>query len=137
MELVEIFLDFIFYVFMAFCFVYPNGERRQRKKRAEEIKSAEIKFSKAGVVDFPPYDGEVEVSILLWDPPENSILVGSVSVTQKMDREELLVLMKEKAAKNGANFILLRNKRPHDWGGGWFFWSARAMRTQNYIEKTA
>ena len=82
------------------------------KKRAGGIMTEEIRFHKANNIYFAPYDGEVQVFYLPYDPPEDSIFVGSLNVTQKTGRHELLNIIKEEAAKNGADIIIISDTKP-------------------------
>jgi len=80
-------------------------------------------------VNLSPYEGVVQVLLSNSQTPENSIKVGDVYISQEMNRDELLNSIKEMAARNGADMIILYNDEPLDIGDGWHTWSARAYKT--------
>ena len=109
----------------------PNLARTPKwEPPPHEPKELVVRFSKVDDVDIPPYEGEVQVFTQSDNPSRNSIQVGSVYVAEKMSREEILAIMKEEAATNGADTIVLFYDEPEIKRSGDLFWGASAFRTQ-------
>ena len=92
------------------------------------------KYWQASTVSLPIYQGEIQVVASIDKLPENSFLVGSIYINHNKSREQLLGIMKEEAAKNGADTLILNNSEPTDIGEGWFSWSAEAFSTQEMVD---
>ena len=119
----------VFEFIQSFFSITYNQIAKKIKLRRGTLET-EIKFTLLAMT-FPPYEGEVKV---LHSGFWSLITVGEVSLTQRgrMNRDELLALMKKTAAENGADVVLLNSlqSEPYHLGVGWYYWSAKAMRTE-------
>jgi hypothetical protein len=95
-----------------------------------EGKRMDLEFYPVEGVGFPSFGGEVKVYNPGHELSGNAVLVGSVYATQRMEREDLLDLMKEEAAANGANILVLMAGDPETVSYNWHRWSARAYRLE-------